>query len=217
LSSPFHILQMAFRSFFVAIALLVLNSGSVTGSTVPEGSIGRRKAGDTQAVFPVAYQSGWTTSTSSFPNVRNLPLRDDALGVNRVSGGTFNNASKPSHNTHCTIGTSHNVVQINGRTAWEALYPKGSMNPSSNIRGGFGFYLDGPDSWNIEAAREVTFSYAVMFQNDFKWQKGGKLPGLCMNISSLAIVSLLTRGSWRYRRSRLRLLWRTQGESGQVL
>jgi len=77
---------MAFRSFFVAVALLALNSGSVT---VPEGSTVRSNVGNSQAIFPVAYQSGWTTSTSSFPNVRNLPLSDDALGVNRVSGGMY--------------------------------------------------------------------------------------------------------------------------------
>jgi hypothetical protein len=178
---------MAFRSFFVAAALLMLNSGPVVGSTVPIGSIDRRKAGNAKAIFPVAYQSGWTTSRSSFPNVKNVPLSDPALGVNRVSGGMSTiNGGKRSYNAKWTLGTSHNVVRINETAAWEAVYPKGSMNPSSDIRGGFGFYLDGPDSWNIEAANEVTFSYAVMFQNDFKWQKGGKLPGLCTSLSCLS-------------------------------
>lgn len=86
---------MAVRSFFVAVALLALNSGSVT---VPEGSIGRSKAGNTQAIFPVAYQSGWTTSTSFFPNVKNLPLSDDSLGVNRVSGGMYTMRASAGYN-----------------------------------------------------------------------------------------------------------------------
>ncbi|KIM28461.1 polysaccharide lyase family 14 protein [Serendipita vermifera MAFF 305830] len=155
----------------------------------------RRAAGNAHAIFPMAYQSGWTTSTSSFPNIMNVPLTDNALGVNRVSEGT-----------------SHNIVQIGGKTAWEAFYPKGSMNPSSDIRGGFGFYLDGPQSWSIANAKEITFSYAVMFQSDFQWAKGGKLPGLFGGIGKLAYGCSGGRKQDRDKCFDLRYMWRTSGK-----
>ena len=40
-------------------------------------------------------------------------------------------------------GMTHNVVQQSGKTAWEAVYPQGSFNPSNTPLGGFGFYLGG--------------------------------------------------------------------------
>ncbi|KAJ7868274.1 polysaccharide lyase family 14 protein, partial [Mycena leptocephala] len=33
--------------------------------------------------------------------------------------------------------------------AWEAFYPKGSINPSAPIPGGFGFYLSGPPAYRM--------------------------------------------------------------------
>jgi hypothetical protein len=129
------LLMVYINMLFVSAVLVATLSSTAWCSSVP---VDRRQAGSAHAVFPVTYKSGWTTSSSRFNNVQNLALSDSALGVNRVSGGT-----------------THNVVQINGKTAWEAFYPKGSMNPSSDIRGGFGFYLNGPQSWNIAQAKEV--------------------------------------------------------------
>ncbi|KAG8838867.1 hypothetical protein FRB91_007347 [Serendipita sp. 411] len=155
----------------------------------------QRRAGTAQAIFPVAYQSGWTTSKSKFSNVQNVKLSDKALGVERVSQGT-----------------THNVVQINGKTAWEAFYPEGSRSPSSSIRGGFGFYMTGPESWRIETAKEITYSYAVMFQDDFEWKRGGKLPGLFGGVGELAYACTGGRKENRDKCFDLRYMWRSHGD-----
>jgi hypothetical protein len=65
--------------------------------------------------------------------------------------------------------------------AWEAFYPEGSINPSATIPGGFTFYLKGPLDFakRLESATEALFSYRVMFEEEWEWVKGGKLPGLC--------------------------------------
>lgn len=64
------------------------------------------------------------------------------------------------------------------KAAWEALYPKGSINPSGSIPGGFGFYLSGSrdfsDALENDGAREVTMSYRLMLDKDFDFVKGGK-------------------------------------------
>jgi hypothetical protein len=66
-------------------------------------------------------------------------------------------------------------------TAWEAFFPEGSINPSATISGGFSFYLKGPSDFakRLESATEALFSYKVMFEEEWEWVKGGKLPGLC--------------------------------------
>ncbi|KAF9007080.1 hypothetical protein BDQ17DRAFT_1423158 [Cyathus striatus] len=50
--------------------------------------------------------------------------------------------------------------------AWEAFYPKGSINPTATIPGGFGFYLTGPKAFveALEGATEVVMSYRMMLQ-----------------------------------------------------
>ncbi|KAG6848783.1 hypothetical protein C0991_012502, partial [Blastosporella zonata] len=66
--------------------------------------------------------------------------------------------------------------------AWEAFYPKGSINPNAEIPGGFGFYLTGPSEFAeklAHGAREVVFGYRMMLQPGWEWVKGGKLPGVC--------------------------------------
>lgn len=131
LLSFFLSLMVYLNTLFVSSALMASFNAAVWGSTVSAD----RTA---QAIFPVAYSSAWSTSSSQFNNVQKLALSDSTLNVNRVSSGT-----------------THNIVQINGKTAWEAFYPKGSMNPSSGIRGGFGFYLNGPQSWNLAQAKAV--------------------------------------------------------------
>lgn len=66
--------------------------------------------------------------------------------------------------------------------AWEAFYPKGSINPSASIPGGFGFYLLGAEAFikSLESgATEAVLSYRMMLQEGWEWVKGGKLPGIC--------------------------------------
>jgi len=42
----------------------------------------------------------------------------------------------------------------------------------------FCFYTAGPSNVDLTTAKEVTLGYSVMFEEDFEWNKGGKLPGL---------------------------------------
>lgn len=60
----------------------------------------------------------------------------------------------------------------------KVIYPKGSYKPSNkNNIGGLGFYanpLSIPKINNVI----VSFQYDIYFQNNFQWNKGGKLPGL---------------------------------------
>ncbi|KAF8913537.1 hypothetical protein CPB85DRAFT_1375585 [Mucidula mucida] len=79
--------------------------------------------------------------------------------------------------------TTHRVVTPPSETcsAWEAFYPRGSINPKGEIAGGFGFYLSGPPSFLGDACdikRDVVMSYHVKFQDNWEWALGGKLPGV---------------------------------------
>ena len=99
------------------------------------------------------------------PGVSSVALDDKTLNVIKV-----------------TSGLTHNVVQQNGKTAWEAIYPQGSWNPSNTPRGSFGFYLGGTNEFAsaiANGADEVMMGYSVMFQDGFQFNKGGKLPGTC--------------------------------------
>ena len=131
-------------------------------------------------LFPkeFTYAEAWTTSAFvDLPYVKFEALDDNTLGMHGV-----------------TPRTSHPVVPAPGfssiyehdkkvQKAWEALYPKGSINPQGSIAGGFGFYLSGPPKFKqmLQSGdvREVLFSYSVLFEQDFDWVKGGKLPGAC--------------------------------------
>jgi hypothetical protein len=61
----------------------------------------------------------------------------------------------------------------------EALYPKGSWILHHDIPGGFSFYAPGPRNVDLTRAKEATFAYSVMFEKDWEWNLGGKLPGFC--------------------------------------
>lgn len=122
-------------------------------------------------LFPCQIRSNaFTTLPSSiFPlhrRIRHVPLSDAALTVTRI-----------------TAGTSREVVGSPGDSrvpAWEAVYPKGSINPgnTSAPRGGFGFYVGGPNFDGADAAptlcfeyaKEVLFSYAVYFEPGFEFK-----------------------------------------------
>ena len=112
------------------------------------------------------YTAGFTTASGiSVPGVTTVSLSDSALNVIKVQSGL-----------------THNVVTQAGKTAWEAIYPEGSWNPSNTPLGGFGFYLGGSDEFAdaiAAGANQVIFGYSVMFQDGFEYNMGGKLPGGC--------------------------------------
>lgn len=125
-------------------------------------------------VPPARIASGFTTSPLvDIPNIVHVVLADNSLGVHRIS----------SHTTHHVITppgdhTSH-------PKAWEAIFPKGSINPGNKAAplGGFGFYIHGPaqfhDDLKTHKPTEVLMSYDLRFEDDWGWRKGGKLPGIC--------------------------------------
>ena len=132
-------------------------------------------------VSPTLVSSGFTTSpslASSIPQISLVPLTDAALGVHKVT----------SHTTHSIVTPPPSAFpdSVQAPTeAWEAFYPAGSINPGNKEapRGGFGFYLRGPkafqDALKDGLPEEVMMSYAVMFEEGWAWQKGGKLPRVC--------------------------------------
>lgn len=126
------------------------------------------------ALLPVPPSSivvGFTTDRNrlpAHPRITSAQISEDpSLGVHKTS--------------HPDV-LKHPTVARDGRLAWEALYPKGSINPGGPIKGGFGLYLAGPKAFASalsEHAREVVIGYEVFFEAGFEWAKGGKLPGLC--------------------------------------
>ena len=117
-------------------------------------------------------QNAWTTcSKIDKPGVEILPLDDRELQVHKVTSSTSHNLVSPPSDDGSAAPNS----------AWEAFYPKGSINPKNSIPGGFGFYLVGPPKFqaSLKTANEVLFSYSVMFDQDWDFVKGGKLPGVC--------------------------------------
>lgn len=141
------------------------------------------------SLFPVSIEAGFTTSQIlDLPrNVKHVTLSDESLGVHKV-----------------TPRTSHRVITLNGSDtpAWEAFYPLGSINPSATIPGGFNFYLDFGAQLGA-CATHVLGSYRVLFEQDFDWVKGGKLPGLCEFLSFGILPAMhleLKLRRWRRRR-----------------
>ena len=105
-------------------------------------------------VPPSRIASGFTTSTAvRIPNVVNVELSDTALGVHKVTGHT-----------------THNVVTTDdGKQAWEAVFPEGSINPGNKEapHGGFGFYLKGTQTFERalrdQAPDEVEYNFGRAF------------------------------------------------------
>jgi len=130
------------------------------------------------ALIPaITYKNGFTTSQDMKRDDRIvvLALSDSTLGVHKIYSGT-------SHNLVVPPKPSGSSALPPPNKAWEAFYPKGSINPGSTNPGGFGFYLSGPASFAKQlqdGAKEVIMSYRVMLQKEWEWVKGGKMPGWC--------------------------------------
>jgi hypothetical protein len=117
-------------------------------------------------------QHAWTTcSKVDDPVVEKFLLDDHTLGAHKVASST----------SHHLVFPPSGVGPAAPSAAWEAFYPKGSINPKNSIPGGFGFYLSGPPEFRagLKTAKEVLFSYSVMFDKEWDFVKGGKLPGIC--------------------------------------
>lgn len=157
---------------------------------VPSGPGG---AESLKALFPLG-QNGASWSTSSA-----------AKGSSRLT----NDFLRPTKDMK---SLSHDITKApDGKSAMEAFYPKGSMNPGNSPAGGFSFYAPGPSDVNIEGAKEVTFGYSVFFEKGFDWVKGGKLPGVFGGNSFEDSVSC-SGGRRDDKCFSARLMWRPNGE-----
>ncbi|KAG6828513.1 hypothetical protein H0H92_007730 [Tricholoma furcatifolium] len=136
---------------------------------------------DLDEIFKSKFKYAFTTSreyTTRYPSIHLVPLSDESLGVHKATSGT----------THQLVTPPKPIEEPSGslkppEEAWEALYPKGSINPGSETPGGFSFYLSGPPQFVEElegGAREVFFGYRMMLQSEWEWVKGGKLPGVSL-------------------------------------
>lgn len=125
-------------------------------------------------LFPVSHSAFWTTSTASTDA---LPLSDSTLGI-----------------TNLLKALSHNYVKApDGKQSMQATYPEGSYTFTHSPQGGLSFYATGPSSVSLDDAKEATFSYSVYFEDDFAFNKGGKLPGFCTCSSHTSNKLILTR------------------------
>ena len=126
-------------------------------------------------LFPdnYTYTSAWTSSSwVDNPNISNVDISLEDLGALRVD----------TRRPPCEVVPAPNISCPSPQKAWKAFYPEGSINPRGAIPGGLGFYLTGPGDFQekLRTAREAIFGYSVLFQEDWEWVKGGKLPGACM-------------------------------------
>lgn len=163
LSRQFHLMDPSFEAY----------EGRGNFSTIPA----------TTAIFPLLpsrISSGFTISPHVHLNrVAMTQFKDDVLDVH-----------------HKWDRSSRELVHVAlNRWAWETEYKNGSINPAGegicqlihlsptlNLRavpGGFGFYMSGPKAWSshLPVAKEVMFSYSVLFEEGFEWVKGGETLG----------------------------------------
>ncbi|KAL0950898.1 hypothetical protein HGRIS_007657 [Hohenbuehelia grisea] len=165
------------------------------------------RSGTAGALVPIQeYRFGFTTSSISLENIEHLLLNDAALGVHKASAKT----------PHCVVKppAPEDPQQCGPdlpELAWEAKYPKGSINPSAPIPGGFSFYLSGPTSFAdhlLAGATEAVFSYRMMLSRDWEWVKGGKLPGVFGGAGELSYRCTGGRQNDRCRCFNIRPMWR---------
>lgn len=112
-----------------------------------------------EALFPVPPLQSWTTCSDAADA---LPLSDETLQPTKV-----------------LKDLKWEYVWQAGKTAMKVFYPKGSMNPGNNPKGGVSFYSSGPSWVDLRTAKEATFAYSVYFEEGFEFNLGGKIPGLC--------------------------------------
>ncbi|KAI0692312.1 hypothetical protein C8T65DRAFT_77669 [Cerioporus squamosus] len=155
--------------------------------------------------------TGFTTcATCDIPaRIVRVELSDKELGVHRVTSSTTHNLLTPP----IAVPGGDASTQ-----AWEALFPLGSINPGNKTspHGGFGFYMHGPAQFaealkRLDDGEEVALGYDVLFEDDFEWVKGGKLPGIYGGAGDHAYGCTGGRQNDRCKCFNLRLMWREKG------
>jgi len=147
-----------------------------------------------------------------------MPLSDSNLGVHKVfkkTTHTIVDAPLPNGYNPTSANDTNTVEKLQ---AWEAVYPKDSINPgnSHSPPGGFGFYISGPETFSAQlkgnpSPAEVIISYQVMFQEGWEWARGGKLPGIYGGMGDSAYGCTGGRQNDRCSCFNLRLMWREDG------
>ncbi|CAE6378173.1 unnamed protein product [Rhizoctonia solani] len=135
-----------------------------------------------------------STAEPSLPSggTGGIAINDKLLAL--FPGGTSKTGSKWSTNpafsnaislsdeslraTKAIARLTHPVVEKEGKKAMEITFKAGSYAYRSKALGGVSFYALGPASQPMTNAKVMTFSFALMFEDGFKFNKGGKLPGL---------------------------------------
>ncbi|KAF9445950.1 polysaccharide lyase family 14 protein [Macrolepiota fuliginosa MF-IS2] len=161
-------------------------------------------------ILPIQqFKNGFTTCEHlKSDRITLVQLEDELLGVHRVSSRTTHNIVTPP------LCRSPSPAIPPPKKAWEAFYPEGSINPSAELPGGFGFYLSGPSSFAQqleEGANEVLVSYRMMLSDDWEWVRGGKLPGFFGGIGPFAYNCTGGRQEDRCQCFNLRPMWRPKG------
>lgn len=118
---------------------------------------------------------------------------------------SFNNGNwmNDSNWNYTKIVYGNDTVQVIDNNTLVVKYPQGSYSPSSEIEGGFSFYMS-PKNMNL--TDEVYFSYKVKFgNNNFNWVRGGMLPGIWIGRMGAFGGVFLEDGA------SMRVMWRSQG------
>jgi len=146
------------------------------------------------AIFPAGTKSSgskWSTNPA-FGSA--IALSDDALRATKV-----------------IARLAHPVVDVKGKKAMQISFAKGSYAYRSKALGGVSFYAPGPVNQPITNAKVLTFSFSVLFEEGFQFNRGGKLPGLYGGVSDEVATGCSggrrDDGCWS-----TRVMWRKDGE-----
>ncbi|KAI0317482.1 hypothetical protein OF83DRAFT_1263303 [Amylostereum chailletii] len=147
-----------------------------------------------KALFPVTQSSdAWTTVDGADDA---LPLTDSTLKIQ-------SNLKALAHPYVQTPGAD-------SRLAMRAHFDAGAWGLNKGVLGGMSWYGQGAtEDWSN--AKEMTFGYSILFDHDFAFNKGGKLPGLYFGQNAEDAQSC-SGGSRRTDCASVRLMWRTDGK-----
>jgi len=131
-----------------------------------------------------------------------LPLSDDTLNPTDIEKSLpYSYVSAPD-----------------GKKSLQITYPGGTaaLSGADTPPGGVSFYAPGPSEVDITSAKEVTFGYSVMFQDDFEFNMGGKLPGVYGGDDAEGSITC-SGGRHSDACFSARFMWRTNGEGESYL